>query len=88
MRYYSKSQMQAMEHQAVERGISMEDLMEYAGGAAAQFIQRKYTLEEKRVTILCGKGNNGGDGYVENRRLCYSRIGRGNAGNGSCPPGF
>ncbi len=69
MRYYSKSQMQAMEHQAVERGISMEDLMEYAGGAAAQFIQRKYTLEEKRVTILCGKGNNGGDGYVVARIL-------------------
>ena len=69
MRYYSKSQMQAMEHQAVERGISMEDLMEYAGGAAAQFIQRKYTLEQKRVTILCGKGNNGGDGYVVARIL-------------------
>lgn len=69
MRYYKKQQMQQMEQKAVERGISMEQLMEYAGGAAARFIQRKYEIRGKRVTILCGKGNNGGDGYVAARLL-------------------
>ncbi len=69
MRYYKKEQMQEMEHKAVERGVSMEQLMEYAGGAAARFIQRKYELRGKRVAILCGKGNNGGDGYVAARLL-------------------
>lgn len=69
MRYYKKQQMQQMEQKAVERGVSMEQLMEYAGGAAARFIQRKYELRGKRVTILCGKGNNGGDGYVAARLL-------------------
>lgn len=69
MRYYKKQQMQQMEQKAVERGVSMEQLMEYAGGAAARFVQRKYELRGKRVTILCGKGNNGGDGYVVARLL-------------------
>lgn len=69
MQYYKKQQMQQMEQKAVERGVSMEQLMEYAGGAAARFVQRKYELRGKRVTILCGKGNNGGDGYVAARLL-------------------
>ena len=69
MRYYSKKQMQAMEEQAVERGVSMEMLMESAGAAAAHVIREKFSLDGKRVTILCGKGNNGGDGFVVARLL-------------------
>ena len=70
--------MQEMEHKAVERGVSMEQLMEYAGGAAARFIQRKYELRGKRVAILCGKGNNGETGenawYILARTPKYGRT--------------
>lgn len=69
MKYYSKKQMQGMEQKAVERGISMTQLMEYAGGAAAKFLYDTFPLKGKRVAILCGKGNNGGDGYVVARLL-------------------
>jgi len=67
MRYFSKYQMQAMEQLAVEKGVTMEDLMEHAGSAAVRFIREKFDLNNKRIVILCGKGNNGGDGFVAAR---------------------
>ena len=51
-----------------EGGISAQRLMKRAGAGVASEI--KYFLEDlplrhkQRVVILCGKGNNGGDGYV------------------------
>ena len=44
-------------------GIASIDLMRHAGRAVAQFISREYP-RAKRITVLCGKGNNGGDGFV------------------------
>ncbi|MBP3705280.1 MAG: NAD(P)H-hydrate dehydratase, partial [Clostridia bacterium] len=49
--------------------VSMETLMENAGTACAQFILEKTDVENKTVVILCGKGNNGGDGFVIARVL-------------------
>ncbi len=46
------------------------DLMEKAGISAASFIERKY----KKVLILCGKGNNAGDGYVIANELLKDNI--------------
>jgi ADP-dependent NAD(P)H-hydrate dehydratase / NAD(P)H-hydrate epimerase len=40
---------------------SLDELMERAGGAVAELVQRSYP---GRVTVVCGKGNNGGDGKV------------------------
>jgi len=43
-------------------GVSEWELMQRAGGGAAQWIWR--VAAGRAVTVLCGPGNNGGDGYV------------------------
>jgi len=45
-------------------------LMENAGKGIAEFIQRRFTdFARRRLVILCGKGGNGGDGFVAARHL-------------------
>ncbi len=51
-----------------DAGVSMAELMENAGAAVARFVLRQYPAAT-RVMVLCGKGNNGGDGLVAARRL-------------------
>jgi ADP-dependent NAD(P)H-hydrate dehydratase / NAD(P)H-hydrate epimerase len=51
-----------------EFGVSLESLMERAGGAVATFCVRRYGAA-LRVTVICGRGNNGGDGFVAARAL-------------------
>lgn len=43
-------------------------LMENAGTAVASFVALRYSLA-KRIAVVCGKGNNGGDGFVAARKL-------------------
>src|SRR5215469_16102966 len=43
-------------------------LMRHAGQAVARFIEREYP-QSRRISVLCGKGNNGGDGFVAARAL-------------------
>jgi len=50
-----------------ERGIAGLDLMERAGAAVARTVER--VAPEGPVTVVCGKGNNGGDGLVVARLL-------------------
>jgi NAD(P)H-hydrate epimerase len=49
-----------------------ELLMERAGRAAAALVRSRYPLAQ-RVAVVCGTGNNGGDGYVLARVLAESR---------------
>ena len=45
-------------------------LMENAGCSVAEFIRSRFPdLERRRIVVLCGKGNNGGDGFVVARHL-------------------
>ncbi len=53
------------EESAVGSGaFSLRDLMFRAGSAAAELIMQKYDFRGKKITVVCGRGNNGGDGCV------------------------
>ena len=51
----------------IESGIPGTTLMEHAGRATARAIRARFP--PCRTLVLCGPGNNGGDGYVTARRL-------------------
>ncbi len=51
-----------------EHGIVSTTLMENAGAAVARFIMQELAQLD-RIVVLCGKGNNGGDGFVAARIL-------------------
>ena len=55
---------------AVGSGIPVIDLMENAGAAVAREINQRWTA--RAVVVLCGPGNNGGDGFVVARKLAES----------------
>jgi NAD(P)H-hydrate epimerase len=62
--------MRAVDSRAIEGGIPGTRLMESAGAGAADLIARAFApIRGKRVAVVCGKGNNGGDGFVVARRL-------------------
>jgi NAD(P)H-hydrate epimerase len=51
-------------------GIASIQLMENAGTAIAQFLREKFPdITSRKILVLCGKGNNGGDGMVVARLL-------------------
>lgn len=53
------------EESAVASGaFSLRELMYRAGSAAAEIIMQKYDCRNKKITVVCGRGNNGGDGCV------------------------
>ena len=56
------AEMVAAEQQAIANGASPYDMMLTAGQAVANVVHDHYP--DKPVTLLCGPGNNGGDGYV------------------------
>lgn len=70
------SEMQAIDRSAIkEFGIPGLVLMENAGLAAASLIHENVPdLLEKKVVIVCGKGNNGGDGFVIARHLFIDGV--------------
>lgn len=62
-------EMRAADHATTERfGVASIDLMRHAGQAVARFVEREFP-ECRRIAVLCGKGNNGGDGFVAARAL-------------------
>ena len=55
-------------------GIASLELMEHAGRAVARFILQELP-QCRQVVVLCGKGNNGGDGLVAARYLAQAGCG-------------
>ncbi len=69
MKLASSQQMRELDRQAIEdRGIPSMDLMERAAGYVAQ-AAASLTSRRGRIAVLCGPGNNGGDGLGAARRL-------------------
>ena len=68
---FTAAEMRALDARAIASlGIPGPRLMEAAGTGAARLITRRFGPVRRRdVVILCGKGNNGGDGFVVARRL-------------------
>jgi NAD(P)H-hydrate epimerase len=76
MRLVKASEMQEMDRRTIEEiGIPGVVLMENAArGASRVFLAHFAPPPESRVLILCGRGNNGGDGYVMARVLSQAGL--------------
>jgi NAD(P)H-hydrate epimerase len=70
MKVLTAAQMREVDRRTIERGIPGIVLMENAGHRVVEFLVEAFpTLASERIVILCGKGNNGGDGLVVARQL-------------------
>ncbi|HAQ28353.1 MAG TPA: NAD(P)H-hydrate epimerase, partial [Ruminococcaceae bacterium] len=75
MKILPSNEIREIEYKADQSGISYLRLMENAGSACAKAIRKKFDKTAKRnVTIICGKGKNGGDGFVIARKLAENEY--------------
>ena len=69
MKITSAAEMREIDRITTEKfGVPSLDLMEHAGTAVADFALQHYPNAQK-IGVVCGKGNNGGDGFVAARKL-------------------
>ena len=70
----SAAEMQACDRLTTERfGIPSIELMRAASAAVAAFARQEFP-RARRVTVLCGRGNNGGDGMMAARLLASAGL--------------
>jgi len=75
MEILTSAEMGAADRRTAEQfGVPLAELMENAGTAVARFCLRQYPAA-RRVVVLCGKGNNGGDGFVAARVIAAAGVG-------------
>ena len=72
MKIVSAAEMREIDRVTSERfGVPSLTLMENAGGAVAEFVLAENPAAES-FGVICGKGNNGGDGFVAARKLRHA----------------
>lgn len=69
MQVLFKDDIRNIENYAANAGFSTYSMMVNAGVAAAGVICEKYNTVAKKVLVLCGNGNNGGDGFIAAKKL-------------------
>ncbi|MBZ5725753.1 MAG: NAD(P)H-hydrate dehydratase [Acidobacteriia bacterium] len=70
MKVLSAAQMREVDRRTSEMGIPGIVLMENAGSRVVEFLAERFApVSGQRIVVLCGKGNNGGDGMVVARQL-------------------
>ena len=70
MKVLTAAEMREVDRRTIEAGIPGIVLMENAGHRVVEFLAERFApLGEQRIVVLCGKGNNGGDGLVIARQL-------------------
>ena len=70
MKISSVAEMRELDRTAIKQyGIKEELLMENAGEATYFVILDKIGIQGKKFVVLCGGGNNGGDGFVIARKI-------------------
>jgi len=76
MRVLNSAQMKDADRRTIEDiGIPSLVLMENAGRQAVAAMEAMYDdLQERQVAVLCGRGNNGGDGFVVARTLMQRGV--------------
>jgi ADP-dependent NAD(P)H-hydrate dehydratase / NAD(P)H-hydrate epimerase len=69
MKIVTANEMREIDRATSQRfGVPSLTLMENAGAAVADFVVSEYP-SAARIGVICGKGNNGGDGFVAARKL-------------------
>src|SRR5439155_1309247 len=68
------AEMRALDRWTIEHGTPGAVLMERAGGGAARVLRTRLRAARGPVVVLCGRGNNGGDGFVIARHLRRARV--------------
>ena len=75
MKILSAAEMREVDRLTIERGIPGLTLMENAGSRVVDFLREAFLpLTDHRVVVVCGKGNNGGDGFVVARQLFTRKL--------------
>jgi NAD(P)H-hydrate epimerase len=76
MKIVTAAQMRELDRRTIEEAkVPGATLMERAGSGVVAAMERAYgSFAGKTITILCGKGNNGGDGFVVGRLLKKRRA--------------
>ncbi|MBN1857264.1 MAG: NAD(P)H-hydrate dehydratase [Dehalococcoidia bacterium] len=70
MKVFTVEGMRELDRRATEEfGLSPDILMENAGIAVYEVAKAEFGISGRRFTVLCGGGNNGGDGLVAARKL-------------------
>lgn len=71
---YTPDQVRELDRRAIEdHGIGREQLMERAGASAYRLLRRRFP-QAQHLLVLCGGGNNGGDGYIIARRAAQDGL--------------
>jgi len=69
------AQMREVDRLTIERGIPGLILMENAGSRVVDFLLEHFApLSRHDIAVVCGKGNNGGDGFVVARQLFTRKL--------------